>query len=99
RPSPSRGCTPFGARTARSRARGAAPTVHAMTAAARDRAGAPRHAPARPSTTGTAAVAEVEASQGDISAEIAELAGAYERERADRSMGERTRPLLDYPPY
>src|SRR5437588_785913 len=38
--------------------------------------------------------------QAGISAEIAELTLAYERERSTgRSAGERTRPLLDYPPY
>jgi protocatechuate 3,4-dioxygenase beta subunit len=35
--------------------------------------------------------------QAEISAEIAELARAYERERA--TAGDRTRPLLDYGPY
>ncbi len=38
--------------------------------------------------------------QAEISAEIAELAQAYEKERAaDPRGGERTRPLLGYPPY
>jgi len=35
--------------------------------------------------------------QAEISAEIAEIAARYERDRA--TAGERTRPLLDYPPY
>ncbi len=51
----------------------------------------PRPAPAPPSSDAAAS------SQSAISAEIADIARNYERERA--SAGDRTRTLLDYPPY
>jgi protocatechuate 3,4-dioxygenase beta subunit len=44
-----------------------------------------------------AATSQPEISQAEISAEMAELAQAYERERA--ALGPRVLPRLDYPPY
>jgi protocatechuate 3,4-dioxygenase beta subunit len=50
-----------------------------------------------PAADAAAATDGAEPSQRDISAEINAVVAAYERERA--SQGERTQPLLDYPPY